>query len=208
MLIAGDAVKSFSPASVCKQYFISVIMPQEKPYTKRQLDILSQVGLFYLLIIAFFAVPLLGAFVIVLIKGVVDFRYAILLGGVLLLGIALFGLVQFLRKLFWKIRQDGASTHQEMREKMRQGEQVQLSILNGLISFSYGGGGRGVKALPGGHEDGSGPSALLPYVGEQKEPTRDLIVQLKELSELKKQGVIDEDEFQKIKARLIETPDS
>ena len=180
-------------------------MPQEKPYTKRQLDILSQVGLFYLLIIAFFAVPLLGAFVIVLIKGVVDFRYAILLGGVLLLGIALFGLVQFLRKLFWKIRQDGVSTHQEMREKMRQGEQVQLSILNGLISFSYGG---GVKALPGGHEDGSGPSALLPHVGEQKGQTQDLIVQLKELSELKKQGVIDEDEFQKIKARLIETPDS
>lgn len=179
-------------------------MSEEKPYIKRQADILSQVGLFYLLIIAFFAVPLLGAFVIVLIRGVVDFRYAILLGGVVLLGIALFWLVQFFRKVFWKIRQDGAGTHREMREKMRRGEQVQISVFNGLISLSYGG---SPTALPSPENTGLTPP-LLPHETEQHAQKPDLIGQLKELSELRQQGVIDEDEFQKIKARLIETPDS
>ncbi len=47
---------------------------------KKQMYLLSNLGLFYLILIAFFAVPLLGAFVIVLIKGIIDFRYAILVG--------------------------------------------------------------------------------------------------------------------------------
>ena len=179
---------------------------KEDNYMKRHKDIMSNIGLFYLIILAFFAVPLLGAFVVVLIKGVTDYRHAILIGGVVILIIALFSFVQFLRRIFQKIRQDGLAANQDAKEKMNRGEPVQISMFNGLLTFTYGG-QQYANVLPY-HQEGRGNSALLPGVAETQNQPSDLIVRLKELSELRKQGVINEDEFQTIKTRLIAGSDA
>ena len=59
-------------------------------YMKRQLYMMSNLGLFYVILFALFGIPLLGTFVVVLIKGGLDFRYLILASGILLGGLILF----------------------------------------------------------------------------------------------------------------------
>ncbi len=174
-------------------------MTKKDNYLKRQVHILSNIGLFYLIILAFFAIPLLGAFVVILIKGISDFRHAILIGGGLILLLALFGLTQFVRSTFRKIRQDGFAANEEARERASRGEPVQISVFNGLLTLTYGGERHANAALPY-RQDGAETPVQLPCTTEQRS---DLITQLKTLSDLKNQGAITEDEFEIIKARLI-----
>ncbi|MDM8551835.1 SHOCT domain-containing protein [Desulfobacterales bacterium HSG2] len=178
-------------------------MKKKNGYIKRQVYMMSSIGLFYLIIIGFFAVPLLGASVVVLIRGVADYRNVILAAGALILIIILFALVQFSRKKFRKIRQDGFAANHEFKEKMNRGEPVQISIFKGLLTLTYGGQQQYANALPCHQEN----TALLPDMTEKQNQPLDLIVRLKELSELRNQGVITEDEFQTIKTRLIKGSD-
>ncbi len=175
-------------------------MAKKNDYVKRQVDILSSLGLFYIILIALFAVPLMGAFVVVIIKGVVDFRYGIMFGGALIFIIILFYLVKLFRAMFSKIRQDGLTAKQDAKNKAARGEPVQISVFNGLITFTYGG-QTYQNALPGQWKKQG--AELLPYMEENQNQISDVITQLKELSELKNQGVINEDEFQTIKTKLI-----
>lgn len=168
--------------------------------------IMSNIGLFYLIILAFFAIPLLGAFVVVFIKGVADYRHAILVGGAVILVIALYAFVQFLRRTFRKIRQDGLAANQDAKGKMNRGEPVQISMFNGLLTFTYGG-QQYANALPY-HQESQGNLPLLPSAAERQHQPPDMVLRLKELSELRKEGVINEDEFQTIKKRLIAGPDT
>ena len=66
---------------------------------KRQRYMLSNLGLFYIILIALFGIPLLGTFVVVLIKGVLDFRYVILASGIIVLGLLVF----YAGKLGWRL---------------------------------------------------------------------------------------------------------
>ncbi len=175
-------------------------MAKKNDYMKRQMDILSSLGLFYIILMALFAVPVMGAFVVVIIKGVVDFRYAIIFCGALIFIIILFYLVKLSRAILGKIRQDGLTAKQDAKDKVSRGEPVQISVFNGLITFSYGG-QTYPNALPGQWKNQD--TALLPHMKENQNQVSDVVTQLKELSELKNQGVINEDEFQAIKTKLI-----
>ncbi len=179
-------------------------MTKKESYIK-QADIMSNLGLFYIILIAFFTVPLLGAFVVVLIKGIVDLKHVIVVGGGLLLIIALYALIRFLIKLFRKTRQDGFMTTREMKEKAGRGEPVQLSVFNGLLTFTYGGRGYISPLLPA--QESQGILALPSGITEKQNQPRDLVTRLTELSDLRDQGVITEDEFQIIKKRLIRSSD-
>jgi hypothetical protein len=136
-------------------------MTKKDDYLKRQVYIMSNLGLFYIILIAFFAVPLLGAFVVVFIKGVVDLKYAIIIGGVILFIIALMYLIKFITRLYWKIREDGLTADQEIREKTGRGEPVQLSVFNGLITFTYGGRRYPEALMP--YQEIPEHVAMLPY---------------------------------------------
>ncbi|MDM8524620.1 SHOCT domain-containing protein [Desulfococcaceae bacterium HSG8] len=172
-------------------------MKKKDDYIRRQVYIMSNLGIFYIIIVGFFAVPLLGAFVVVLIKGVVDLRYFIIIGGVLLSVIALYALIKFLQRMFRKIRQDGFAANQEIKEKMGQGEPVQISVFNGLLTLNYGG-RQHTNALP----FQENPALPNPMTEKQQQPS-DLVTQIRGLADLREKGVITEDEFQKIKAKLI-----
>ena len=184
-------------------------MENKNTYIKGQPNILSSIGLFYMIIVTLFAIPLVGTFVIVIIQGVVDFKYAIIFGIGLLCIIAVFYLVKFFKATINKISGNSLTVIQGIQNKGSYGSPpVQVSILNGLISFTYR------KDNPNNNNndvnniltlrqrDLQTEPVLLPYAKENQ--NTDMISRLKELSKLKKEGVINEDEFQIIKKNLIE----
>ncbi len=182
-------------------------MTNKNTYIKSQMNILSSLGLFYMIIITLFAVPLMGAFVIVIIQGVIDFKYAIIFGSALLLITAIFYLIKFFREASGKIRGDGSNVMQGVKSQLVNGTPVQVSIFNGLISFTYGKSispGSDMNLLPSGSMNTHNSPRLISCANENQNHSMDVITRLKELSKLKKQGMINEDEFQVIKKNLIE----
>lgn len=167
-------------------------------YMHRQVYMMSSLGLFYIIIIALFAIPLLGAFVVVLIKGVMDFRYLILGAGIIFLGLAIFYIGKFTFRFFRKIRRDGFLVTGDARNRARQGQPVEIDFFNGLLTFSYGG-----RRTPSPLSASGEPPRLITDTSSEPLPTNDPVRQLKELSVLKDEGVIDADEFQRLKAALI-----
>lgn len=168
-------------------------------HMKRQLYMMSNLGLFYIILIALFGIPLLGTFVVVLIKGVLDFRYLIMASGIIVLALAIFYAGKFGLRFFRKMQTDGADA---FRDAAGRGQPVQLDLFNGLMTFSYGG-RRSPAALPG----PGGPAALLPDMSSEpppRNPPRNPIDQIQGLVQLKKDGVIDEAEFLALKKKLIQ----
>ncbi len=170
-------------------------------YMRRQVDLMSSVGLFYVIIVALFAVPLLATFVVVLIKGVLDFRYLILGGGIVVSGLALYLAGRFFFRMYKRVKADGASAIRLAKDRAERGESVQLQLLGGLFSLSYGANGNGRDAIA---YSENGPLLLEGSpVTDDVGPVADPIGKLKELSELKQQGIIDDEEFRKLKEKLI-----
>lgn len=185
-------------------------------YMRRQVYMMSSLGLFYIIIIALFAIPLLGAFVVVLIKGVMDFRYLILGAGIILLALAIYYGCKFALRFFRKVRRDGFLAIGDARTRAGHGEPVAIDFFNGLLTFSYGG-RRPRSMLPGlpGAPDSlnspesresltsNDPASLIADSFGESVAAEDPVRQLRELSALKEEGIIDADEFQRLKTRLI-----
>ncbi|MGE0083482.1 MAG: SHOCT domain-containing protein [Desulfococcaceae bacterium] len=170
----------------------------QSEYMQRQFHMMSSLGLFYIILIALFAVPLMGTFVVVIIKGVLDFQYLILAGGIVASGLAIYYTAKFFFSVFRKIREDGGAALREAQERARQGQAVQIGLMGGLLTISCGGPD---KSLSGNREP-----LLLPDMQHVKEPSvspADPLRQIRELSDMKKEGIIDADEFQALKTRLI-----
>jgi hypothetical protein len=173
-------------------------------YLKRQTYMLSSLGLFYIILIGLFAIPLLAAFVVVLIQGVLELQYAIIYGGVAFGILVLFFLIRYLIRSYRRVRRDGFQTGRAVRETMKQGEPVQVSIFKGMLTFTYGGRHPNNGPLPPSLQ-GPGHGGLLPEPPDSRSRD-DVVGQLRELSELKNDGVVTEAEFLKIKADLIGKP--
>lgn len=172
-------------------------MDVEKGYWHRQFYFLSSLGLFYIIIIALFAVPLLGTFVVILIKGALDLRYFIIAGGGLALTATIVYMVRALRRLKRRIQRDVFAAGADIRHNQLLGNPFEVSIGNGLLKLSFG-------QTPTGECPSLPPynPALLPERTERDAVT-DIVGQLHCLSELKRNGIIDADEFNQLKSRLI-----
>lgn len=177
-------------------------------YFRRQVYVLGSLGLFYVIILALFAIPLLGTFVVILIKGVLDLRYVIL-AGFALLGIgALVLLVRLVRRLVRKFRTDGTLIRQNMQEYMQHGQPVQLSLFKGLLTFSYGAPAASSPVLI---ENSPAAMPLLPsppsasFVGDNQPITGDYcLARLEVLADLQARGLLTPNEFARLKARLLD----
>jgi hypothetical protein len=171
----------------------------EKGYWHRQVYLLSSLGLFYIILIALFAIPLVATVVVILIKGALDLRYYIIAGGfVLLVALGVYA-VRFVRRLVDRIHQDAIAAGADLRSSRLLDNPVEVSIFNGLLRFSFG------QAQPDRqpalvHRG----TALLTHRTERGAVT-DVLDQLQSLSELKRNGTIDDDEFNMLKALLIES---
>jgi hypothetical protein len=159
--------------------------------------ILSHMGVFYALVATIFVIPLLAAVVVVLIKGIIDLRYVILIGGGLLaLGFCAW-MVRWGIGFFRKMQSAGARSAQSYGNQMPDGQDIELSFLGGLFKVSYK--GRLNQNLL--ETDNPGNPRLLADGSAGNQP--DLVSRLQILSELKNCGDIDELEYQKIKDQII-----
>ncbi|QTA83180.1 Uncharacterized protein dnl_55760 [Desulfonema limicola] len=166
-------------------------------YMQRQIYMMTNLGLFYIIIIALFAVPLMGTFVVVLIKGVLDFRYLILAGGIIFTALIIFYGARFIIKAFKRFKKNGIDAFQDAQNQGKTGEPVQIGMFNGLITFSYGRNNNDKNLVQ--NQD----TVLLLPDASSKSAAYDAMQKIKELSEMKNQGIISEDEFQLLKQNLI-----
>jgi hypothetical protein len=173
-------------------------MNSEKGYWKRQLYLLSSLGLFYMILIALFAIPLVGTFVVILIKGALDLRYFIIAAGCLGLAVLSIFIIRGLRKLWHRLRQDGSAVGKAMLCQELMGQPMEISILGGLLKFTVGN-PQSNKSLAAPH-----CKPLLLSEKSDGDPVTDIVYQLQGLTELKRAGTIDSEEFNLLKTVLIE----
>lgn len=178
-------------------------MDSKSGYWQRQFYFLSSLGLFYIIIIALFAIPLLGTFVVILIKGALDLRYVIIAAGCV--GLVVLGFIAFkvIRGLWKRFRRDGFIVGEHARRNLIMGKPVEISIFNGLLKFSCG---HGQTETPPAltHEN----RVLLPHQTTNRDSVTGILDQLQQLAELKRTNTIDENEFDLLKAMLIESSSS
>ncbi len=173
---------------------------KKSEYIQRQTYIMSNLALFYIIIIALFGVPLMGTFVVVLIKGVIDLRFVIVPAAILFSCLILFLGLRGLRRWMRRVRRDGRNAMDAARNQNRQGQAVQISVLNGMISLTLG----APNAAPG-LPPGSASKELPPPSSDVTVVEPDVLMKLKELVALRKEGEIDDQEFELLKAQLIES---
>lgn len=174
-------------------------MDSKNGYWQRQFYFLSSLGIFYLILIALFAIPLLGTFVVILIKGAFDLRYVIIAGGCVGLIALSWVAVKLVRGMWQRLRRDGSIAGEEVRRSLLLGKPVEISIFNGMLKFSCGQGHPDSRlALPRENRP------LLPSP-DARDNAGSILDQLQHLSELKQSGAIDADEFNLLKAMLIES---
>ena len=160
---------------------------------------LSSLGLFYVILIALFAIPLVGTCVVILIKGALDVRYFIIAGA--FIGLAIMGIfvIRALKGLWHRFGRDGFETGEMVRRYPFMGQPVEISILGGLVKFTTG--------QPSAPEHPALPHrrpSMLTHCTD-RDASADIICQLQGLSELKRSGTIDADEFKLLKAVLMKS---
>jgi hypothetical protein len=189
-------------------FFNRVKKNLKSEYAQRQFYMMSNLGLFYLILIALFAVPLLGAFVVVLIMGVNDYRHLILLTGLLGGSLVLYLVGRSSLRFLRKVRDDGLASFREANRKAQDGAgMVQIAMFKGLLSFTLSSGQKGTPSeLPA----GEAPLALL-EAPDQNRPIPsppDPVSQIRELKEMLQDGTIDESEFRDLKEAVIRNAQS
>ena len=174
-------------------------MDSKNGYWQRQFYFLRSLGIFYVILIALFAIPLLGTFVVILIQGALDLRYVIIAGGIAgLIGLSWIA-IKLCRRMWLRFRQNGNVVREEVRRNLLLGKPVELSIFNGMLKFSCG------------HSQAD-PHPALPQENRPMLPSpngnvnaNDILDQLQHLADLKQSGAIDTDEFKLLKTMLIES---
>jgi hypothetical protein len=139
-----------------------------------------------------------GTCVVILIKGALDLRYFIIAGGCIGLAILAICIIKAMKKLWYRFNRDGLKASEIMRRHQLMGQPVEISVLGGLLKFTAG--------QPRSEENLDPPyhrPSLLPHCTDRDAAT-DIVYQLQGLSELKRAGTIDADEFNLLKAVLIE----
>jgi hypothetical protein len=171
-----------------------------KGYWQRQFYFLSSLGIFYLILIALFAIPLLGTVVVILIKGALDLRYVIIVFGCLAIIVVSWMAVKIVVRMWRRFRRDGSLAGQEVRRNLLLGKPVEISIFHGMFKFSCG---RSTPdPQPGLPQEKQ--QQMLPFSGGQTDSAT-LLDQLQHLSELKQSGAITEGEFNRLKAVILES---
>jgi hypothetical protein len=173
-------------------------MNSEKGYWKRQLYMLSSLGLFYMILIALFAIPLVGTFVVILIKGALDLRYFIIAAGCLGLAVLSIFIIRGLRKLWHRFRHEGSLAGKAVLCQELMGQPMEISILGGLLKFTVGN-SQAYQSL-------AAPCSKPLLLSERMDgdAATDVVCQLQGLTELKRAGTIDSEEFNLLKTVLIE----
>ncbi|MDL2269442.1 hypothetical protein LJC71_08735 [Desulfosarcina sp. OttesenSCG-928-A07] len=171
-------------------------MDPKEGYWRRQFYLLSSIGIFYIILFALFGIPLLGAFVVVLIKGAMDMRYVIITAGCIAAGVGVWFLIRGIRRLLARMRQNGSMTGEQIRQNLLLGQPMELSVLNGVIKLSCGPAPKAPQP-----ELSHAPLALLPD-STTPDHVVDILDHLDRIAALHRSGIITEEELTLLKSRL------
>ena len=170
---------------------------------------LGNLANFYSLLIFLIAIPFILIIALVWLTGILGFSAWIFAGFAGLCAYIVWRLFRRWNDLKAKMAAQTGDFHDLMREATKSGKDVELSLMNGVVTLRYTGAHRLAQALPAGsgqplalaapeamEGEAAGPHSWLP-------PER-LREELEEFTRLRDEGVISPEEFDRIKASLLQ----
>lgn len=125
--------------------------------------------------------------VVIFSRGLISFLPWVVLGGVLVLGLS--------AGFLWRrLRRQGRSLAQTLRDPVFHGKSLEISLLGGLASLRLDSAGGGSPALPGAH---------APPAGRLEDPCAESMRQLQDLARLYERELISRAEFERAKQKLL-----
>jgi len=170
---------------------------------------LGNLANFYSLLIFLIAVPFILIVALVWLTGVLGFSAWIFAGFAGLCAYIVWRLYRRWGALKAKLASQTGGFHDLMREATKSGKDVEISLMNGVLTLRYTGAHRLAQALPAG---GPPPLALEAPAAFEAEaadphawlPPERLREELEEFIRLRDEGVISSEEFDRIKASLLQ----
>lgn len=170
---------------------------------------LGNLANFYSLLIFLIAIPFVLIIGLVWLTGVLGFSAWIFAGFAGLCAYIVWRLYRRWNDLKAKMASQTGDFHDLMREATKSGKDVEISLMNGVFTLRYTGAQHLVQALPPGRPQPlalEAPAALEAEVHDSQVwlPPERLREELEEFIRLRNEGVISPEEFDRIKASLLQ----
>jgi hypothetical protein len=170
---------------------------------------LGNMANFYSLLIFLIAIPFVLIIGLVWLTGILGFNAYIFAGFACLLAFAVWRLYRRWGALKAKMAAQTGDFQDLMREATKSGKDVEISLMNGVFTLRYTGGHRLASALPGGRPYPlalEAPAALEVEAVEAQAglPPERLREELEGFLRLRDEGVISPEEFDRLKASLLQ----
>ncbi|MDD5643758.1 MAG: SHOCT domain-containing protein [Syntrophales bacterium] len=168
----------------------------------------SNLSQFYSLLVFLIAVPFVLIVALVWLTGILGFNLYIFAGFAVLCAFAIWRLVRKWSSIKAKMANQASNLHDIMREAAKDGKDVEGSLLNGVVTLRYRG-QQGLESLPAAIPPPplalAAPAHLVTPAEESPplKPER-LREELEEFVRLRDTGVISPEEFDRIKASLLQ----
>ncbi len=170
---------------------------------------LANLANFYSLLIFLIAIPFVLIVGLVWLTGILGFNAYIFAGFAALLAFGVWRIYRRWGAIKAKMAAQTGDFQDLMREASKSGKDVEISLMNGVLTLRYTGSHRLAQALPAG---GAQPLALeAPAVLDPEAPASHtwlpperLREELEEFIRLRDEGVISPEEFDRIKASLLQ----
>lgn len=176
---------------------------------------MGNIAVFYVILLALISIPFLVLAVILFIRTVIDYHVWILFGMVTLITVGLFLLIRHRKKIGKQFEEEKKDVKEIIHAAAREGHNVNISFMHGLIRLDYqgstnhssllGGSKLGqLKALPM-NTSSDEPAEIITVGSENLSEflTLSIASELERLSSLLDQGLLTEGEFQELKGRLL-----
>jgi membrane protein implicated in regulation of membrane protease activity len=172
---------------------------------------LGNLANFYSLLIFLIAIPFILIVALVWLTGILGFSAWIFAGFAALCVFIVWRLYRRWGQLKSKVAAQNDEFQDLMREANQAGKDVEISLMNGVLTLRYKGQDRLANALPAGRSQPLALAAPLALGAETVEaaapaflPPERLREELEEFIKLRDEGVISPEEFDRIKASLLQ----
>ena len=165
---------------------------------------------FYSLLIFLIAIPFVLIIALVWVTGILGFNAYIFAGFAGLLAYAVWRIYRRWGVIKAKMAAQTGDFQDLMREAAASGKDVEISLMNGIFTLRYAGAhGLSQATLPGGRPQPLALAGPLTLEGEAADhpawlPPERLREELEEFIKLREEGVISPEEFDRIKASLLQ----
>ncbi|MBW1990934.1 MAG: SHOCT domain-containing protein [Deltaproteobacteria bacterium] len=168
----------------------------------------GSIASFYSLLIFLICIPFVLIVALVWLTGVLGFNAYIFAGFVGILGIVGWRLYRSWGRFKQRLATQSGEFQEMVREATASGKDVEISLLNGVLTLRYKGRGNWPEALPQAQVPLAlaGPQTVTAEAVEANTslPPERLRQELEEFMRLRDEGVITAEEFDRIKAGLLE----